>query len=130
MKRHVIHTDNAPAAIGTYSQAIQVKDTVYISGQIPLDPSTSEIVSEDFISQAHQVFRNLAAICAAAGASLDNIVKLNLYLTDLGQFAELNLVMQEHFKAPFPARAAVEVSALPKGVQVEADAVLILENDF
>ncbi|ODN43612.1 RidA family protein [Piscirickettsia litoralis] len=128
MKRHVIQTDNAPAAIGTYSQAIQVKDTVYISGQIPLDPKTSEITDDDFEGQVHQVFRNLAAICKAAGGSIDDIVKLNLYLTDLDQFAKLNLVMQEHFKAPFPARAAVEVSALPKGVQVEADAVLVLEN--
>ncbi|MBV61495.1 MAG: reactive intermediate/imine deaminase [Nevskiales bacterium] len=124
--RRIISTDQAPAAIGTYSQAVQAGDTLYISGQIPLDPATMQVVSEDFEAQAQQVFRNLAAVAEAAGTSLQSAVKLSIFLTDLSQFATVNTVMAQHFAEPYPARAAVEVSALPKGVQVEADAVLYL----
>ncbi len=124
--RRIINTEQAPAAIGTYSQAVQAGDTVYISGQIPLDPATMQIVSEDFEAQAQQVFRNLAAVAEAAGTTLQSAVKLTIFLTDLSQFATVNAVMSEYFDEPSPARAAVEVSALPKGVQVEADAMLYL----
>ena len=124
--RRIISTDQAPAAIGTYSQAFQAGDTLYISGQIPLDPATMQVVSEDFEAQAQQVFRNLAAVAEAAGTSLQSAVKLSIFLTDLSQFATVNTVMAQYFAEPYPARAAVEVSALPKGVQVEADAVLYL----
>ena len=124
--RRIISTDQAPAAIGTYSQAVQAGDTLYISGQIPLDPATMQVVSEDFEAQAQQVFRNLAAVAEAAGTSLQSAVKLSIFLTDLSQFATVNTVMAQYFAEPYPARAAVEVSALPKGVQVEADAVLYL----
>lgn len=120
----IISTDQAPAAIGTYSQAVRHGNTVYVSGQIPIDPATGEIVSEDFEAQARQVFKNLAAIAEASGGSLADALKLGIFLTDLGQFATVNKVMAEFVPEPFPARAAVEVSALPKGVQVEADAVL------
>ncbi|QEA38313.1 RidA family protein [Pistricoccus aurantiacus] len=122
----VINTDKAPAAIGPYSQAIKAGNTVYFSGQIPLDPGTMELVSEDFETQARQVFKNLSAVCEEASGSLKDIVKLNLYLVDLAQFAIVNQVMEEFFSAPFPARAAVGVKALPKGSQVEAEAVMIL----
>lgn len=122
----IINTDNAPAAIGPYSQAIKAGNTVYLSGQIPLDPATMEVVSEDFEAQARQVFSNLKAVCEAAAGSLHDIVKLNLYLVDLDQFAIVNKVMEEFFTKPYPARAAVGVRALPKGVQVEADAVLVI----
>ena len=124
--RRIISTDQAPAAIGTYSQAVQAGDTLYISGQIPLDPATMQVVSEDFEAQAQQVFRTLAAVAEAAGTSLQSAVKLSIFLTDLSQFATVNTVMAQYFAEPYPARAAVEVSALPKGVQVEADAVLYL----
>lgn len=126
--KKIISTDAAPAAIGTYSQAVQVSggSTTYISGQVPLDPATMEVVSDDFVAQAHQVFKNLSAICAEAGASLADAVKLTVYLTDLGQFAHLNDVMAEYIEAPYPARAAIEVSALPKGVQIEIDAIVHL----
>ena len=124
-----IKTPNAPAAIGTYSQAISVRanQSVYLSGQIPLDPVSMEVVSPVFLDQAHQVFKNLVAVATAAGGSLANCVKLNIYLTDLGQFATLNEVMAEYFDPPYPARAAVEVSALPKGVDIEIDGVMALE---
>lgn len=122
----IISTDKAPAAIGTYSQAVKHGNTVYVSGQIPIDPATGEIVSDDFEAQARQVFTNLAAIAEAAGGSLADALKLGIFLTDLGQFATVNKVMAEFVPEPFPARAAVEVSALPKGVQVEADAVLAI----
>jgi reactive intermediate/imine deaminase len=124
-----IKTPNAPAAIGTYSQAISVRanQSVYLSGQIPLDPVSMEVVSPVFLDQAHQVFKNLEAVATAAGGSLANCVKLNIYLTDLGQFATLNEVMAEYFDPPYPARAAVEVSALPKGVDIEIDGVMALE---
>ncbi|MCS2607870.1 Rid family detoxifying hydrolase [Halomonas dongshanensis] len=122
----VINTDKAPAAIGPYSQAIKAGNTVYLSGQIPLDPATMEIVSDDFEAQARQVFSNLKAVCEEAAGSLGDIVKLNLYLVDLDNFAIVNRVMEEFFAAPFPARAAVGVKALPKGSQVEAEAVMVI----
>lgn len=125
-EKKVIHSDKAPQAIGPYSQAVRVRDLVFISGQIPLDPNTGELVQGDFKAQVTQVFANLAAICQAAGGDLNNIVKLNVYLTDLSRFAEFNEVMNAHFKAPYPARAALGISALPKGAQVEAEAVLAL----
>lgn len=122
----VINTDKAPAAIGPYSQAIKAGNTVYLSGQIPLNPETMEMVSEDFETQARQVFTNLQAVCEEAAGSLGDIVKLNLYLVDLDNFAIVNKVMEEFFSQPFPARAAVGVKALPKGSQVEADAVMVI----
>ena len=128
MKRVVISTDKAPAAIGTYNQAIKTGTTVYLSGQIPLIPETMEIISEDFEQQAEQVFKNLAAVCEAAGGSLADAVKLNIFLTDLGQFAKVNEIMAKFVAEPFPARAAVQVAALPKGVQIEIDGVLELTS--
>ena len=128
MTRIVINTDAAPAAIGTYNQAIKVGTTVYLSGQIPLVPETMEIISEDFEAQAEQVFKNLKAVCEAAGGSLENAVKLNIFLTDLGQFAKVNEIMAKYVVEPYPARAAVQVSALPKGVQIEIDGVLELSD--
>ncbi|MFC3283933.1 RidA family protein [Litchfieldella rifensis] len=122
----VINTDKAPAAIGPYSQAIKAGNTVYLSGQIPLDPATMELVSDDFEAQARQVFTNLSAVCEEAAGSLQDIVKINLYLVDLDNFAIVNRVMEEFFAAPYPARAAVGVKALPKGSQVEAEAVMVL----
>lgn len=124
----IIHTDQAPEAIGTYSQAVKVNGTVYLSGQIPLDPTTMEMVSGDFAAEAEQVFKNLAAVCDEAGGSLDNIVKLNLYLTDLGNFPVVNEVMARFFKEPYPARAAIGISQLPKGAQVEADGVMVISG--
>ncbi len=122
-----IHSDNAPAAIGTYSQAISASgDFVFLSGQIPLDPQSMEVVDGDFEARARQVFRNLAAVAAAAGGSLDDAVKITVFLTDLDNFATVNKVMEDFFEAPYPARAAVGVASLPKGVDVEADAVLNL----
>ena len=126
MKRDIIHTDSAPAAVGTYSQAVRTGDLVFISGQIPLVPETMNIVEGDFADRARQVFENLKAIAEAAGGSLDNAVKLTIFLTDLDNFAAVNEVMAEYCGEPFPARAAVEVAALPKGVDVEADAVIVL----
>lgn len=122
----VINTTNAPAAIGTYSQAVKVNNTVYLSGQIPLVPESMEMVSEDTADQINQVFTNLSAVCEAAGGSLNDIVKLNIYLTDLGKFALVNEIMATYFEQPYPARAAVEVSALPKGAQVEMDGVMVV----
>lgn len=124
--RAVIKTDKAPAAIGSYSQAVKVDNTVYLSGQIALDPQTMELVPGDFSEQARQVFRNLAAVCEAGNGSLAHIVKLNLYLTDLGNFAAVNQVMAEFFDEPYPARAAVGVSELPKGAVFEADGVMVI----
>ncbi len=126
MPRTVINTENAPAAIGTYSQAIKAGNTVYMSGQIPLDPKTMELV-EGFEAQTVQVFENLKAVAEAAGGSLQDIVKLNIYLTDLGNFATVNEVMSRYFQQPYPARAAIGIAALPKAAQVEMDAVLVLE---
>lgn len=124
-QRQTISTPNAPAAIGTYSQAVKVGNTVYLSGQIPLDPTTMELVADDFAAQAEQVFKNLQAVCKAAGGSLNSLVKLNFYLTNLNDFAVLNEIMAKHFSQPYPARAAVEVSALPKGSLLEADGVMV-----
>ncbi|MCC7329530.1 MAG: RidA family protein [Gammaproteobacteria bacterium] len=124
MPKQVIHTTQAPAAIGAYSQAIRVAGTVYVSGQIPLDPATGQLVAGDIRAQIHQVFRNLAAVAGAAGLGLDSAVKVTVFLTDLGNFAAVNEIMTEYFPQPFPARAAIGVSALPKGAAVEADAIL------
>lgn len=126
MSKHAIHTDNAPAAIGTYSQAIEARGLVFLSGQIPLDPATMEIIDGDFEARARRVFENLAAVAAAAGGSLDDVVKVTVFLTDLDNFATVNGVMEDFFQQPFPARAAVGVASLPKGVDVEADAILSL----
>lgn len=128
MSKKIIHTNQAPAAIGCYSQAVQIDHTVYLSGQIPLVPQTMQLVSDNFTEQAHQVFKNLRAVAEAAGGNLNNLVKLNAYLTDLQNFAAFNEVMAEYFTAPYPARAAVEVSALPKGAMVEAEGILILDQ--
>jgi reactive intermediate/imine deaminase len=129
MTRRVIETADAPGAIGPYSQAVRVGDTVYLSGQIPLDPATGEVVVGDFAVLVNRVFDNLAAVAGAAGGTLGDIVKLNIFLTDLGQFAVVNELMAERFSEPYPARATVEVSALPKGVPVEMDAVMVLAGD-
>ena len=126
MSREIIHTDNAPAAVGTYSQAVRVGDFVFISGQIPFVPATMEIVDGDFAARARQVFDNLQAIATAAGGSLNDAVKLTIFLTDLDNFATVNEVMAEYCDQPYPARAAVQVAALPKGVDIEADAILSL----
>jgi len=124
--RAFIHTDSAPAAIGTYSQAVKVNNTVYLSGQIPLDPRTMEVVSDEISDQVSQVFRNLAAVCAASGGDLSNIVKLNIFLTDLSHFPIVNEIMGQYFNEPYPARAAIGVRALPKGSQVEMDGILVI----
>ena len=124
MSRQIIKTGKAPAAIGPYSQAVRHGDTVYLSGQIPLDPETMELVAGDISVQANRVFMNLRAVCEAAGSGLDGIVKLNVYLTDLGNFATVNQVMAQHFSEPYPARAAVGVVALPLGAEIEMEAVL------
>ena len=128
MTKKAIHTDNAPAAIGTYSQAIEANELVFLSGQIPLDPATMEVVDGDFEARARRVFDNLAAVAGAAGGSLNDVVKLTVFLTDLGNFATVNAVMEDYFHKPFPARAAVGVASLPKGVDVEADAILFLNR--
>lgn len=121
-----IHSENAPEAIGTYSQAVKVNNTVYLSGQIPLIPETMELVAGDFAAQAEQVFKNLSAVCEAADGSLKDIVKLNIYLTDLSNFAVVNDVMAQYFEKPYPARAAIGVSQLPKGAEVEADGIMVI----
>ena len=126
MTKTIIQTEHAPAAIGAYSQAVQVDNTVYVSGQIPLDPMSMTLVGDQFDTQAHQVFKNLAAVAKAAGGSLADAVKLTVYVTDLGNFSQLNDIMGQYCDQPYPARAAVEVSALPKGALVEIDAVLCL----
>jgi reactive intermediate/imine deaminase len=125
MNKQVITSDSAPAAIGTYSQAIKVGNTVYLSGQIPLDPATMEVV-EGIERQISQVFDNLSAVAEAAGGSLQDIVKLNIFLTDLGHFALVNEVMARYFKQPYPARAAIGVASLPKGVPVEMDGIMVV----
>jgi len=127
MAKSIIKTDNAPQAIGTYSQAVKVDNTVYISGQIPLDPASMEIVEGGVDAQITRVFDNLKAVAQASGGSLNDVVKLNIFLTDLSCFPTVNEIMARYFAEPYPARAAVEVSALPKGVAVEMDAVLVLE---
>lgn len=127
MSRKVISTDNAPRAIGTYSQAVQTGNTVYLSGQIPLVPQTMELIDGDIKAQISRVFDNLSAVATAAGGSLADIVKLNIYLTDLANFPIVNEVMATYFDEPYPARAAVGVSELPKGAKVEMDAILSLD---
>jgi len=124
--RAIISTENAPAAIGTYSQAVKIDNTVYLSGQIPLDPATMEMVGNDARSQIEQVFKNLAALCAASGGDLQSIVKLNIYLTDLENFSLVNELMANHFQQPYPARAAIGISQLPKGALVEMDGILVV----
>lgn len=126
MKKQVIQTGNAPKAIGTYSQAVKTGDTVYLSGQIALDPVSGELVAGDVRAQIERVFENLAAVARAAGGSLQDVVKLNVYLTDLKNFPGVNEIMARYFREPYPARAAVGVAALPRGAQVEMDAVLVL----
>ena len=126
MSKSIIATSEAPAAIGTYSQAVEVNGTVYLSGQIPLDPATMELV-EGFEAQAHQVFKNLSAVTTAAGGSLADIVKLTIYLTDLSNFPTVNTVMAEYFDEPYPARAALGISELPKGAQIEAEGIMVTD---
>ncbi len=126
--KSIISTPDAPAAIGSYSQAVKVGDTVYLSGQIPLDPRTMQLV-EGMEAQITRVFDNLAAVAHAAGGSLDDVVKLNVFLTDLAHFAKVNEIMATYFQTPFPARAAVGVAALPRGAQVEMDAIMVLTQD-
>ena len=124
MSKTTIHTDKAPQAIGTYSQAVNHQGTVFISGQIPLDPETMEMVTGGIDAQIHRVFKNLSAICTAAGGSLDDIVKLTVFLTDMVNFPQVNAIMEQYFTAPYPARAAIGVAALPKDSEVEMDAIL------
>jgi reactive intermediate/imine deaminase len=126
MTRTVIHTANAPAAIGTYSQAIRSGNTVYVSGQIPLDPATGLLISDDIDAEIRRVFDNLAAIAVAAGGTLDNAVKVSVFLTDLAHFARVNEIMATYFAQPYPARAAIGVAALPKGARVEMECILSL----
>lgn len=125
MSKTIIHSDAAPKAIGAYSQAVKVGNTVYLSGQIGLDSATGTM-AEGFEAQAHRVFQNLRAVCQAAGGNLQDIVKLGVFVTDLANFARLNEIMGEYFSAPYPARAAVQAAALPKGALVEADGVMVL----
>ena len=131
MKKHIISTSKAPAAVGTYSQAVAVTagTTVYLSGQIPLVPETMEVVDGDIEDQIHQVFKNLTAVCQEAGGDLSNIVKLNIFLTDLNNFAVLNEIMSSYFDQPYPARAAIGVNELPKGVSVEMDGVMVIDSE-
>ncbi len=126
MSRQTIHTNSAPQAIGPYSQAVRAGDTVYLSGQIPLDPATMQLVTGDIEAEIHQVFKNLAAVAAAAGGSLANAVKVNVFLTDLANFAKVNEIMATYCTQPFPARAAVGVAQLPRGARVEIECVLYL----
>ena len=123
----VIHTESAPQAIGTYSQAVKVGNTVYLSGQIPLLPDTMEMVQGGIVADIEQVFKNLSAVCEAAGGTLNQIVKLNIFLTDLNNFPAVNEIMAQYFQQPYPARAAIGVASLPKGAAVEMDAVLVVD---
>ncbi len=127
MTRIAIQTSAAPAAIGPYAQAIRAGDTLYLSGQIPLDPESGELVAGDMTAQARRVFDNLRAVAGSVGADLDQVVRLGIYLTDLARFAEVNTVMQEYFHEPYPARATIGVAALPRGAAIEADAILVLD---
>ena len=131
MKKRIISTEKAPAAVGTYSQAVDVTGgtSIYLSGQIPLVPKTMEIVEGGIEAQIHQVFKNLIAVCQEAGGDLSNIVKLNIFLTDLNNFAILNEIMSSYFDQPYPARAAIGVNELPKGVSVEMDGVMVINSD-
>ena len=127
MARIPISTEQAPAAIGPYSQAVRRGSFVFLSGQIPLDPATGQLVDGDIAAQARRVFDNLRAVCAAAGASFDDVVRVGIYLMDLGDFAAVNGVMAEYFDAPYPARSTIEVSGLPRGARVEVDAILAFD---
>lgn len=127
MAKTIIQTDDAPQAIGTYSQAVKVDNTVYISGQIPLDPASMEVVAGGVAAEITRVFDNLKAVAEASGGSLADVVKLNIFLTDLGNFPTVNEIMAQYFEQPYPARAAIGVAALPKGVGVEMDAVLVID---
>ena len=127
MSRTIIHTDNAPKAIGPYSQAVKAGNTVYLSGQIPLDPATGELVGGDITAQTRRVFENLKAVCAEAGGSLAQLARVGIYLTDLGNFAAVNAVMAEYCTQPYPARSTIGVASLPKGAQVEIDAIMLLD---
>ena len=127
MARIPISTEQAPAAIGPYSQAVRRGSFVFLSGQIPLDPATGQLVDGDIAAQARRVFDNLRAVCTAAGGSFEDVVRVGIYLTDLGDFAAVNAVMAENFQAPFPARSTIEVSALPRGAHVEVDAILAFD---
>jgi len=131
MKKNIISTSKAPAAVGTYSQAVAVTGgtSIYLSGQIPLVPETMEVVEGNIEAQIHQVFKNLTAVCHEAGGDLSNIVKLNIFLTDLNNFAVLNEIMASYFDQPYPARAAIGVNELPKGVSVEMDGVMVIDSD-
>jgi reactive intermediate/imine deaminase len=126
MSKQTIHTDKAPQAIGTYSQAVRHQDMVFLSGQIPLNPETMELVTDGIEAQIRQVFENLSAVCTAAGGSLADIVRLTVYLTNMDDFPHVNTIMGQYFSAPYPARAAIGVAALPKGAEVEMDAILTL----
>ncbi len=130
MPKEIINTVNAPSAIGTYSQAVKVGKIVYLSGQIPLVPDTMEMISNDIEQQIHQVFKNLSAVAEAAGADLQAMVKLNIYLTNLAHFPAVNEIMSQYFKEPYPARAAIGVAALPKNAQVEMDGIIDLNEDY
>jgi reactive intermediate/imine deaminase len=125
MSRDPISTERAPAAIGPYSQAVRAGNTVYLSGQIPLDPATGELVTGDISAQTRRVFDNLKAVCEAAGGSLEGVVRVGIYVMDLSDFAQVNAVMAEYFQAPYPARSTIQVAGLPKGARVEVDAVLV-----
>ena len=125
MSRQIIHTERAPQAIGTYSQAVRAGDTVFLSGQVPLDPATTQLVSGDFEAQTRRVFENLKAVAQAAGGSLANAVKVNIYLTDLANFPKVNEVMAQYFDKPYPARTTLGVAQLPRGAQVEIDAIAV-----
>jgi reactive intermediate/imine deaminase len=130
MNKEIISTPLAPQAIGTYSQAIKVGETVYLSGQIPLDPETMQVVDGDIAMHIRRVFDNLKAVAEAAGGDFNDIVKLNVFLTDLANFPTVNEIMAEYFSQPYPARAAIGVAALPKGVGVEMDGVMVLRNEY
>ena len=125
MPREPISTPLAPAAIGPYSQAVRAGGTVYLSGQIPLDPATGDLVQADIATESRRVFDNLKAVCEAAGGSLDDVARVGIYLTDLSDFAAVNAVMADYFQAPYPARSTIQVSALPRGARVEVDAILV-----
>ena len=125
MARQPIHTDRAPAAIGPYSQAVLAGGSVYLSGQIPLDPATGELVGGDIAAQTRRVFDNLRAVCEAAGGSLDDVARIGIYVMDLADFAQVNAVMAEYFQAPYPARSTIQVAGLPRGARVEVDAVMV-----
>ena len=131
MKKRIISTEKAPAAVGTYSQAVAITDgtTIYLSGQIPLVPETMEVIGGGIENEIHQIFKNLSAVCEEAGGGLNDIVKLNIFLTDLNNFALLNEIMATYFKQPYPARAAIGIKELPKGVSVEMDGVMVLNSD-